>query len=151
MYLSIFLLWRIFKMKLLKIMAVVMALCMMVCAFVACDKGSDGGETTAAETTVKTTVEVTLIIKDGSTVKYEGTTSCNGTLGNAIEMFCAGEFEDEFEIFDSNNLLSTIGELTSGNGKAWKAYYEDEGQSKAFASIKDQALENGKTVVIVLE
>lgn len=138
-------------MKLLKIMAVVMALCMMVCAFVACDKGSDGGETTAAETTVKTTVEVTLIIKDGSTVKYEGTTSCNGTLGNAIEMFCAGEFEEEFEIFDSNNLLSTIGELTSGNGKSWKAYYEDEGQSKAFASIKDQALENGKTVVIVLE
>ncbi len=138
-------------MKLLKIMAVVMALCMMVSAFVACDKGGDAGETTAADTAVKTTVEVTLIIKDGSTVKYEGTTSCDGTLGNAIEMFCAGEFEDEFEIFDSNDLLSTIGELTSGNGKAWKAYYEDEGQAKAFGSIKNQTLENGKTVVIVLE
>ena len=108
MYLSIFLVWRIFKMKLLKIMAVVMALCMMVCAFVACDKGSDGGETTAAETTVKTTVEVTLIIKDGSTVKYEGTTSCNGTLGNAIEMFCAGEFEEEITCFDENGILTEI-------------------------------------------
>ena len=138
-------------MKLLKIMAVVMALCMMVSAFVACDKGSNAEETTVADTTVKTTVEVTLIIKDGSTVKYEGSTSCDGTLGNAIEMFCAGEFEDEFEIFDSNDLLATIGELTSGNGKAWKAYYEDEGQAKAFGSIKNQALENGKTVVIVLE
>ena len=138
-------------MKLLKIMAVVMALCMMVSAFVACDKGGDAGETTAADTTVKTTVEVTLIIKEGSTVKYQGTTSCDGTLGNAIEMFCAGEFEDEFEIFDSNNLLATIGELTSGNGKAWKAYYEDEGQAKAFGSIMTQPLENGKTVVIVLE
>ena len=68
--------------------------------------------------------------------------------GNAIEVFCAGEFEEEFEVFNSNDLLTTIGELTGSN---WKAYYEDEGQSKAFESIKDQTLAEGKTVVIVLE
>ena len=139
-------------MKFLKILAVIMAVCLLGSAFIACDKGDAGKETSADETKAATTsVEVTLIIKNGSETKYEGSTKCDGTLGDAIEMFCAGEFEEEFEIFDSNNLLSTIGELTSGNGKAWKAYYEDEGQSKAFASIKDQALENGKTVVIVLE
>lgn len=137
-------------MKLLKIMAVVMALCMMVSAFVACDKGGDAGETTAADTTVKTTVEVTLIIKEGSTVKYEGSTTCDGTLGDAIEMFCAGEFEEEITCFDESDILKTIGELNAGDGKRWTAYYEDEGQSKAFKSIKDQTLVDGKTVVIVL-
>ena len=117
-------------MKLLKILAVIMAVCLLGAAFIACD-GGKSEETTAAETTAKTTVEVTLIIKDGSSTKYEGTTICNGTLGHAIEMFCAGEFEDEFEIFDpATNLLVTIGELKSGDGKSWKAYYEDQGQSK---------------------
>lgn len=137
-------------MKLLKIMAVIMAVCLLGSAFIACDKGDKTEETTAAETTATTTIEVTLIIKDGSSTKYQGTTKCNGTLGHAIEMFCAGEFEDEFEIFDGNGLLATIGELSAGDGKSWKAYYEDEGQSKAFESIKDQTLENGKTIVIVL-
>ena len=139
------------NMKFIKILALVLSIALLSCAFIACDSGDANADTTASETEAAAKVEVTLIIKAGSTTKYEGTVTCNGTLGNAIEVFCAGEFEDEFEIFDSNNLLSTIGELTSGNGKAWKAYYEDEGQSKAFASIKDQALENGKTVVIVLE
>ena len=139
------------NMKLIKILALVLSIALLSCAFIACDSGDAATDTTAADTEAATKVEVKLIIKDGSTTKYEGTVTCNGTLGTAIEVFCAGEFEEEFEIFDSNNLLSTIGELTSGNGKAWKAYYEDEGQSKAFASIKDQALENGKTVVIVLE
>jgi hypothetical protein len=74
-----------------------------------------------------------------------------GTLGDAIEMFCAGEFEEEITCFDENGILKTIGELTAGDGKRWKAYYEDEGQSKAFESIKDQTLAEGKTVVIVLE
>ena len=137
-------------MKLLKILAVIMAVCLLGSAFIACDGGT-AEETTVAETAATTTIEVTLIIKDGSSTKYEGTTKCNGTLGHAIEMFCAGEFEDEFEIFDGNGLLATIGELSAGNGKSWKAYYEDEGQSKAFESIKDQALANGKTVVIVLD
>ena len=137
-------------MKILKILAVVMAVCLLGSAFIACDKsGSGDGETTTAATT--TTVEVKLVIKDGSVTKYEGTTECNGTLGNAIEMFCAGEFEEEFTIFDANGLLETIGELSAGDGKSWKAYYEDEGQSNAFDSIKNQTLTNGKTVVLVLE
>ena len=118
-------------------------------AFIACDKGGETEETTEAVATVA--IKVNLIIKDGSTVKYEGETSCNGTLGDAIEMFCAGEFEEEITCFDENGILKTIGELTAGDGKRWKAYYEDEGQSKAFESIKDQALAEGKTVVIVLE
>ena len=138
-------------MKFLRILAIVMAVCLLGTAFIACDSNDAKGETTVAETTAQTTIEVTLIIKDGSSTKYEGSTSCNGTLGHAIEMFCAGEFEEEITCFDENGILKTIGELTAGDGKRWKAYYEDEGQSKAFESIKDQALENGKTVVVVLE
>ena len=136
-------------MKLLKILAIAMAICLLGTAFIACDKGGETEETTEAVATVS--IRVNLIIKDGSTVKYDGETSCNGTLGDAIEMFCAGEFEEEITCFDENGILKTIGELTAGDGKRWKAYYEDEGQSKAFESIKDQALAEGKTVVIVLE
>jgi hypothetical protein len=135
-------------MKLLKILAVVMALCLLSSAFIACDKGGETEETTVEE---KVTITVNLIIKDGATVKYQGSTPCNGTLGDAIEMFCAGEFEEEITCFDENGILKTIGELAAGDGKRWKAYYEDEGQSKAFESIKDQALTEGKTIVIVLE
>lgn len=136
-------------MKLLKILAVVMAICLLGSAFIACDKGGETTEDTTVQQTV--TITVSLIVKDGSTVAYEGSTTCNGTLGDAIEMFCAGEFEEEITCFDENGILKTIGELTAGDGKRWKAYYEDEGQSKAFESIKDQALAEGKTVVIVLE
>ena len=136
-------------MKLLKILAVVMAICLLGSAFIACDKGGETTEDTTVQQTV--TITVSLIVKNGSTVAYEGSTTCNGTLGDAIEMFCAGEFEEEITCFDENGILKTIGELTAGDGKRWKAYYEDEGQSKAFESIKDQALAEGKTVVIVLE
>ena len=134
-------------MKLIKILALVLSIALLSCAFIACDSGDAATDTTAADTEAATKVEVKLIIKDGSTTKYEGTVTCNGTLGNAIEVFCAGEFEEEFEVFDSNGLLTTIGELT-GN---WTAYYEDQGQGKAFESIKTQVLESGKTVVIVRE
>ena len=136
-------------MKLLKILAVVMAICLLGSAFIACDKGGETTEDTTVQQTV--TITVNLIVKDGSTVAYDGSTTCNGTLGDAIEMFCAGEFEEEITCFDENGILKTIGELTAGDGKRWKAYYEDEGQSKAFESIKDQALAEGKTVIIVLE
>ena len=136
-------------MKLLKILAVIMAVCLLGSAFIACDSGDKTEDTT--EATVTVAIKVNLIIKEGSTTKYQGETSCNGTLGDAIEMFCAGEFEEEITCFDENGILKTIGELTAGDGKRWKAYYEDEGQSKAFESIKDQALAEGKTVVIVLE
>ena len=136
-------------MKLLKILAIAMAICLLGTAFIACDKGGETTEDTTAEQVV--TINVSLIIKEGSTVKYKGSTSCKGTLGDAIEMFCAGEFEEEITCFDENGILKTIGELTAGDGQRWKAYYEDEGQSKAFESIKDQTLAEGKTVVIVLE
>lgn len=135
-------------MKFIKILALVLSIALLSCAFIACDSGDANADTTASETEAAAKVEVTLIIKDGSTTKYQGTVTCNGTLGNAIEVFCAGEFEEEFEVFNSNDLLTTIGELTGSN---WKAYYEDEGQGKAFESIKTQVLEAGKTVVIVLE
>ena len=138
-------------MKFLKILAVIMAVCLLGSAFIACDKGNGDGEGTEAETK-GTTVEINLIIKDGSVTKYEGSTKCDGTLGNAIEMFCAGEFEEEFTIFDdTTDMLVTIGELSAGDGKSWKAYYEDQGQSNAFDSIKNQTLTSGKTVVVVLE
>lgn len=137
-------------MKLLKILAIAMAICLLGTAFIACYKGGETPEeTTAPVATVS--IKVNLIIKEGSTTKYEGETSCNGTLGDAIEMFCAGEFEEEITCFDGTGILKTIGELTAGDGKRWKAYYADEGESKAFDSIKDQTLTEGKTVVIVLE
>ena len=134
-------------MKFLKILAVVMAVCLLGTAFIACDKGGDKGTETDA---AATKVEITLVIKDGSSEKYRDTIKCDGTLGNAIEMFCVGEFEQEDNIFDANGLLDTIGELSAGDGKHWKAYYEDEGQSKAFESIKKQAVTAGKTVIVVL-
>ena len=138
-------------MKLIKILALVLSIALLSCAFIACDSGDAATDTTAADTEAATKVEVKLIIKDGSTTKYEGTVTCNGTLGNAIEVFCAGEFEEEFEVFDSNGLLTTIGDLTKGDGKDWIAYYEDQGQSNAFGKISTQEVEDGKTVVVVLK
>ena len=135
-------------MKLLKILAIAMVICLLGTAFIACDKGTETEETTAEQ---KVTITVTLIVKEGSTTKYQGSTTCDGTLGDAIEMFCAGEFEEEITCFDESGILKTIGELNAGDGKRWKAYCEEEGQSKAFESIKDQTLAEGKTVVIVLE
>lgn len=140
-------------MKFIKILAIVLSLCLLSCAFIACDKGTADTDTTVADDSANavTTMKVKLIIKDGSTTKWEEEVTCNGILGNAIEMFCAGEFEEDIEVFDSNGLLAAIGDLTAGNGKSFKAYYEDQGQSKAFESIKTQELIEGKTVVIVLE
>lgn len=138
-------------MKLMKILALVLTICLLGSALIACDSGSGAEETTAAETTANTKIEVTLIIKEGGSTKYEGKTTCNGTLGDAIEMFCAGEDLDPDACFDENNLLVAIGDLKAGDGKNFKAYYEDKGQGEAFEKLRDQALEAGKTVIIVLE
>lgn len=135
-------------MKLLKILAIAMVICLLSTVCIACDKGGEVEETTVAQ---KTTITVNLIIKEGSVTKYQGSTTCDGTLGDAIEMFCAGEFEEEITCFDESGILKAIGELNAGDGKRWTAYYEDEGQAKAFKSIKDQTLTEGKTVVIVLD
>ena len=136
-------------MKLMKILSLVLAICLLGCAFIACDSGAGDAETTVAETKAETKVEITLIIKNGSTTVDESTITCDGTLGNAIELYCAGEGYEE-ECFNTSGILTAIGELTTADGKRWSAYYEDQGSSKAFSSIKDQAVENGKTVVVVL-
>lgn len=137
-------------MKLLKILAVIMAVCLLGTALIACDKGGevdDTPETTAAQ---NTTITVKLIIKDGSSTKYEESITCNGTLGDAIEMFCVGEFEEEITCFDATGILKNIGPLSAGGGKSWKAYFADEGEAKAFKSIKDQPLSDGDEVIVVL-
>ena len=139
-------------MKLLKILAIVMAICLLGTALIACDKADETAETTAAETTAeqKVTVTVQLTVKDGSTTKYEGSTTCNGTLGDAIEMFCFNEFEEEIECFNSASILKNIGELSADSGKSWTAYFAEEGKNKAFKSIKDQPVSNGDEIVLVL-
>ena len=136
-------------MKLMKILSLVLAICLLGCAFIACDSGAGDAETTVAETKAEIKVEITLIIKNGSTTVDESTITCDGTLGNAIELYCAGEGYEE-ECFNTSGILTAIGELTTADGKRWSAYYEDQGSSKAFSSIKDQPVENGKTVVVVL-
>ena len=138
-------------MKFLKIFAVIMAVCLLGAAFVSCDTRRWSDDTVMIETQASG-VEVKLVIKDGNITKYEGTVTCNGTLGNAIELFCAGELEEEVQVFDATTgLVYAIGELKAGDGRYWKAYYEDQGQEKAFESIKDQTVRAGKTIVIVLD
>ncbi len=140
-------------MKFVKILALVLSVCMLGSMLLACDKGGDTEETEAAESV---SISVNLIIKDGSTtvdedtVKYEGK---NPTLGNVIELYCVGEYEDYADdAFDTaTGLLSKIGDLTATGGKNWVAYYEQEGESKAFASIQNQILADGQTVVLVLK
>lgn len=137
-------------MKLLKILAVIMAVCLLGTALIACDKGGEVDETPETTAAQNTTITVKLIIKDGSSTKYEESITCNGTLGDAIEMFCVGEFEEEITCFDATGILKNIGPLSAGGGKSWKAYFADEGEAKAFKSIKDQPLSDGDEVIVVL-
>ncbi len=136
-------------MKFLKIFALIMVVCLLGSALVACQTGGGNDETQPEET--KTTVSINLIVKNGTTTVYEGTTTCDGTLGNAIEIFCAGEgFEAEC-FNETTGLLENIGELSTADGGSFIAYYEDQGKNEAFDSIKSQVVENGKTVVIALD
>ncbi len=133
-------------MKFLKVLALILTVCLLGTMFVACDSGKD------EETTAATKVTITLKVKAGAADKYEDTIECDGTLANAIEILCAGEGAEEgVELFDSNGMLATVVDLTAKDGKIWTAYYENEGKSKAFASIKDATVEDGRTVVLVLE
>jgi len=135
-------------MKFLKILAVIMAVCLLGTALIACNKdGKKDEETTASAAKVK----ITMIIKDGSTTVDTVQVTCDGTLRNAIEDYCTYDLEQEAAAFDSNGLLTTIGDLTKGDGKDWIAYYEDEGQSNAFGKISTQEVVDGKTVVVVLK
>ncbi len=137
-------------MKFLKILAAALAICCMGTMFIACDKGGD--KETTAETTAATVakVNVTLKIKDGSTEYKSGSIACDGTLRDAIELFCAAEgFEGE--AFDTTGLLKTIGELTAADGKMWTAYDESKGKDEAFESLGEATVTEGQTIVIVLE
>ena len=141
-------------MKFVKILALVLSVCMLGSMLLACDKGGDAEETTAAVESVS--INVNLIIKNGSTTVDEETIKYDGkapTLGNVIELYCVGEYEDYADdAFDANTgLLTKIGDLAATGGKNWIAYYEKEGENKAFASIKNQTLADGDTVVLVLK
>lgn len=137
-------------MKFPKVLSLIMAVCLLGSLLIACDNGGKTKETeTSASTTA--TVSITLVIKNDESEVNKSTVNCDGTLADAIEMYCAGEgFEGE--CFDaSTGMLTAIGDLKAEGGKNWVAYYEDEGISKAFKSIKEQTVENGKTVVLVLK
>ena len=141
-------------MKFVQMLALVLSVCMLGSMLLACDKGGDTEETTAAAESVS--ISVTLIIKNGSTTVDEDTVNYEGknpTLGNVIELYCAGEYEDYADdAFDAaTGLLTKIGDLVAADGKNWVAYYEQEGESKAFASIQNQTLADGQTVVLVLK
>ena len=137
-------------MKFSKLFALLLAVCLLCTAMVACNSTGDSEETTEAATQVS--ISVTLVVKNGSSevsreaVSYKGD---NPTLGEIIEIFCVGN--EYAEPFDANGLLTTIGDLTKGDGKSWIAYYESEGKNEAFDSIKDQPVADGQVVVLALE
>ena len=133
-------------MKFVKILALVLAVCLMSAAFVACDNGGKEKETEAE----KVELNVKVIVKNGSEKVYEEDVVYSGTdatLGSIIAWMCEVNLDVEnAQPFDSNGLLTTIGTVTGSN---WYAYYEDSGSNNTFDSIKNQEIENGKTIVIV--
>ena len=133
-------------MKFVKILALVMAVCLLSAAFVACDNGDKGTETTADE---KVSLKVKVIVKQGSDTKYEedvNYTGTDATLGSIIDWLCEVNLGiDNAECFDANGLLTGIGDVTGSN---WIAYYEDAGKNNKFDSIKNQVIEDGKTIII---
>ena len=133
-------------MKFVKILALVMAVCLLSAAFVACDNGDKGTETTADE---KVSLKVKVIVKQGNETKYEedvNYTGTDATLGSIIDWLCEVNLGiDNAECFDANGLLTGIGDVTGSN---WIAYYEDAGKNNKFDSIKNQTIEDGKTIII---
>ncbi len=135
-------------MKFLKVLSLILAICLLGCSFIACDKKDGDAE---SETEASTTMTVKLIIKNDSKTEYEESVICDGTLGNAIEVFCAGLENFEGECFDANGLLKKVGTLTAGENQSWVAYYDGTSIGEAFESIKNEKLVAGKTVVVVLK
>ena len=133
-------------MKFVKILALVMAVCLLSAAFVACDNGDKGTETTADE---KVSLKVKVIVKQGNDTKYEedvNYTGTDATLASIIDWLCEVNLGIEnAECFDANGLLTKIGDVT---GSGWYAYYEDAGKNNKFDSIKNQVIEDGKTIII---
>ena len=137
-------------MKFVKILAVLMAVLMLGSVMIACNGGEEPAETTA-ETAAATEITVNLLIKDASNkTVYEGSVkSTKNTLGDLIDLFCAGE-ELECVFDESTGLLTKLGELVPATGEVFLAYDENEGKSKAYDSIKDQVVADGQTIVVAL-
>lgn len=139
-------------MKFSKLLALLLAVCLLGTMMIACnDSGSP--EETSGEVATSVTISVTLIVKDaaGAEVVNEAIsyTGANPTLGEIIALYCVGE--DYAEPFDSNDLLTAIGELAPADGERWIAYYEAEGKNEAFDSIKNQAVADGQKIVVAID
>lgn len=135
-----------------KIFAIVLAVLMLGSVMVACDKGGETTDTTAETQAAAVAVNVNLSIKDATGKEvYKGAVSVkNATLGEAIEMFCAGE--DVECIFDeSTGLLTKIGDVVPADGQIFIAYDETQGKTKAFDSIKDQVITEGQTIIVAID
>lgn len=136
-------------MKFIKILAALLAICMLSVTFVACDNSGKDKET---ETDAGNTVSIFLIIKEGSKEVAREKVICNGTLGDAIEMYAAGE-DYEGECFnETTGILKGVSDkLVAEDGESWIAYEESTGESGAFDSIKDQVVTEGQRIILVLD
>ncbi len=135
-----------------KIFSVVLAVLMLGSVLVACDKGGSDAETTAE--TAAPAISVTIIVKDatGKTV-YNDTVAntTKTTLGEILDVFCAYQGEDVECVFDeATGLLTKLGTVAPAAGEAFTAYDETQGKDKAFASIKDQVVTDGQTIVVAI-
>lgn len=136
-------------MKYLKILAALLAVCLLSVSFAACGNDGDDQE---AETEATATVSIFLIIKEGSKEVARDKVACNGTLGDAIEMYAAGEGYEGDCFNETTGILKGItDDLVAEEGESWIAYYEEKGSDEAFASIKDQPVTEGQRVVLVLD
>lgn len=136
--------------KFVKIFAVVLAVLMLGSVMIACDNGNASAETTA-ETQAAVSVTVSLVFKDvtGKEVYKGDATIKNATLGEAIDMYCAGE-ELECVFDESTGLLTKVGDLVPATGELFIAYDETQGKNKAFDSIKDQVVTDGQTIIVAI-
>ena len=138
-------------MKFVKMLAVVMAVLMLGSVMIACNGGEEPAETTA-ETAAATKITVNLVVKDtNKKTVYEGSVeSTKNTLGDVIDLFCAGE--DLECVFDeSTGLMTKLGELVPATGEVFIAYDQNEGEGKAYDSLKDQVVTDGQTIIIALD
>ena len=150
-------------MKFTKIFALVLAVCMLGTMMIACSSNIPDGKAPLVtidlsgrneqEDDTSNSISVTLVIKDGSGAEvanevmiYSGE---NPTLGDLLSNYCVAHGYEE--PFDANNLLSSIGDLTTGDGEYWIAYYESEGKNKAFASIKNQPVADGQKIIVAID
>lgn len=150
-------------MKFTKIFALVLAVCMLGTLMIACSSNIPDGNAPLVtidlsgkgenEDATDNAISVTLVIKDGTGAEVANevvTLSMeNPTLGDILSNYCVAHGYEE--PFDDNDLLSAIGDLTTGEGEYWIAYYEVEGKSKAFDSIKNQPVADGQKIIVAID